>query len=622
MRRPVRDHEYATGFTWPRKPAVVAVRAAGVMTRPAVAVRRFARSVAVEAAVFVLVSAAIATVAHHAALQLQVPQHPAAVCGSSILNGPSSAPGGAVTVAAGDNSAVNFTTPGATYWFAAGTHTLGSSQFSQIDPGDGATFEGAPGAVIDGQGLNQFAFAGSSSNVTIEYLTIQDFIPPGAQGAVNINGEPGWTTEYSTLQDNLPGAAMMLGTGSVVTSDCLTENGEYGFNAYTVNDTSALTGGPSDITVTGNEISHNDTCNWEDDATFPITPPAGCTGAGQFVGCGCSGGGKFWAADTGTIDGNWIHDNYSVGVWWDTNNTGWQADSNYISGNYADGIIYEISYNAQFNSNIFVDNAWGVGPSNPGFPSSAVYISESGSDSRVPGPYGTQFQVDGNQFYDNWGGVVLWENANRYCSSIANTSTGYCTLVNRQAPSVNTARPQRPSHPSSRRGQPGPGRAYGIPQAGWPGVNLQTCSEQQYLGVSPWNSDCRWKTQNVQVSGNLFDFTPANIGGACTAVNFCGFNGVFSEYGTFPPYTGTVVENNITYNQANLFSANTYCGPWQFDALEQGNQYNYATWQAAPYGQDPGSTMNGPACTTAPPLTPARPGSNRPVTVPIFAGRR
>ena len=32
-------------------------------------------------------------------------------------------------------------------------------------------------------------------------------------------------------------------------------------------------------------------------------------------------------------------------------------------------------------------------------------------------------------FIDNWGGVILWENSNRFCNSPDNTSTGYCTLV-------------------------------------------------------------------------------------------------------------------------------------------------------------------------------------------------
>ena len=47
----------------------------------------------------------------------------------------------------------------------------------------------------------------------------------------------------------MPGAAMMLGSGSVTEYNCLTENGEYGFNGYSVNDTSALTGGIFNVTL-------------------------------------------------------------------------------------------------------------------------------------------------------------------------------------------------------------------------------------------------------------------------------------------------------------------------------------------------------------------------------------
>ena len=62
-----------------------------------------------------------------------------------------------------------------------------------------------------------------------------------------------------------------------------------------------------------------------------------------------------------------------------------------------------------------MDNAWGGGPSPAlgGFPDPAIYISESGSDARVAGAYGTAFNVTNNVFTDNWGGVVIYENSNR-----------------------------------------------------------------------------------------------------------------------------------------------------------------------------------------------------------------
>lgn len=557
------------------------------------------------------------------AMSLQVPSPPPGdkVCGSSLLDGgPSSPPPGAVSVPAGDNSGVTFTTPGAAYWFAPGTHTIGTGQFSQIVPGNGSTFTGAPGAVLDGQHLNQFAFGGGSSNVTIEYLTIQDFIPPGAQGAVNVDGEPGWTVEYTTLQDNLPGAGMMLGSGSVASFNCMTANGEYGFNGFSVNSVSPLTGGPSGVTITGNEISFNNVCDWELSPHFPITPPAGCAGAGQFTGCGCSGGGKFWEVDVASVTGNYVHDNYSVGLWVDTNDNGFNISDNYISDNFSNGILYEISYNAAIQRNIFVRNALAGGANNPGFPAGAIYISESGSDPRVAGPYGTSLNITGNGFYDNWGGVILWENADRYCTSAANTSTGSCTLV---APAVaNTrtcnaasaaplppSRPVRAPAPPGRRTPPRGGTARGQ-------ASVVLVSQQ------PWKSDCRWKTQNIAVTGNLFDYTPANAGPTCTASNACGFNGVFSQFGSIYPFFGTGVEHDVTFSQGNVFAGNTYCGPWNFMPLEQGTTDTFAQWQAAPYLQDAGSTLGGPACDTPAPVIPVPGGPvNRTVTVPIRIGR-
>jgi hypothetical protein len=54
----------------------------------------------------------------------------------------------------------------------AGTHAFGTGQFGQITPQNGDTFLGAPGAILDGRGANQYAFAGTASGVTIEYLTL------------------------------------------------------------------------------------------------------------------------------------------------------------------------------------------------------------------------------------------------------------------------------------------------------------------------------------------------------------------------------------------------------------------------------------------------------------------
>ena len=363
---------------------------------------------------------------------------PTAVCGNAeVLSGPAAAPAGAVTVPAGNNASLfgDQLPANTTYYFAAGTHYLGSGEYAQINPGRNDTFTGAPGAIISGDDpgspgyhQNDFAFAGNGTGitgVTIEYLTIENFSPPGSQGAVNTNSDDNWTITHSTIKGNVPGAAMMVGSGNTIEHNCLTGNGQYAFNAYQNPgdpQESKVTGGPQNIVLSDNEISYNDTCNWEAFSKFPVRTPAGCAGAGQFDGCGCSGGGKFWQDQNVTVRDNYVHDNYGVGIWADTDNDGFDIEGNYFSANYAEALIYEISYNALIKGNTFTDNAWGTGAADSGFPDSAVYISESGGDSRVPNSFGySTLAIEGNTFIDNWGGVVLWENANRFCGDGSTT---------------------------------------------------------------------------------------------------------------------------------------------------------------------------------------------------------
>jgi hypothetical protein len=511
---------------------------------------------------------------------------PAAVCdNASVLAGPATAPAGAVTVPAGNNASLfgDQLPANTSYYFATGTHYLGSGEFAQINPGKNDTFIGAPGAIISGVNpgsagyhQNDFAFVGndtSDTGVTIEYLTIENFSPPGSQGAVNTNSDDNWTITHSTITGNVPGAAMMVGSGNTIDHNCLTANGQYAFNAYQNPgdpQQSVVTGGPQNIVLSANEISYNNTCNWEKLGKFPIATPAGCAGAGQFDGCGCSGGGKFWQDQNVTVTDNYVHDNYSVGIWADTNNDGFDIEGNYFSANYDGALVYEISYNALIKGNTFVDNAWGAGAADSGFPDSAIYISESGGDSRVPNSFGYRtLAIEGNTFTDNWGGVILWENANRFCSD------GYddaCTLV---SPAATQAKCKSA---------------------------LGNSATNQATGNPDYFDMCRWKTQNVTVSGNAFRFNPASIGSACTAAKGCGFNGVFSEYGSTKPFTAWVVPVNISSHQNNVFKNNTYTGPWSFDNFALGDTLSWSQWTSgfkddngsnASIGtQDAGSTFN------------------------------
>jgi parallel beta-helix repeat protein len=481
---------------------------------------------------------------------------PARNCGQQVVqNTHKTAPAYMIMVPAGDNSGFNFGRPG-TFWFASGVHTLGTGQYAQIDPVSGSAFVGAPGAVLSGQWKNHYAFGGNASHVTIEYLTIEYFGVGGVgdnqqEGVVNQDSAPYWTITHTTINDN-GGAGVMLGSHDVVSYSCLENNGQYGFNAY-----SGEPGGTG-ITLTHTELLNNDTYNWE----------------ARQDGCGCTGGGKFWYDTDVTITDNWVVNNRSVGIWVDANNSGFTITGNLFQGNAEVGIQYEISYNATIEYNTFIGNGVIGGAANTGFPTGAIYISESGGDSRVASTPTTRIAIAANNFVNNWGGVILWENSNRFCNS-PDDGTGLCTRVSPETASV------------------------------------KDCAAS-VIKLAPFFNNCRWRTQNVYVVNNNFTFNPKVVGAACEAAmkpggaGTCGFNGVFSEYGSDPswsPYTADIVPTNIAVNQNNHFTDNRYHGPWQFMGWQQGSVMTWAQWRSAAswqrltgsgkaYGQDAGSTLS------------------------------
>ena len=225
--------------------------------------------------------------------------------------------------------------------------------------------------------------------------------------------------EYNYMHDN-GGAALILGDNNVARYNCLDHNAQYGFQIF-----------GNTVNVTYNEISHNDSANVE--SSNP--------------GCGCPGGMKAWEAKNVALDHNWVHNNMNVGLWVDTNNVGFDISNNVITDNTAEAIIYETSYNFHITNNYIARNEWVQGPSNKGFPNPAIYISESGGDARVGSSYTTS-EVANNTLVDNWGGVTLWENANRYCAG-AGGDHG-CTLVNPTVATISSVgRPRSRPRPTS-----------------------------------------------------------------------------------------------------------------------------------------------------------------------------
>ncbi|MCX4985388.1 right-handed parallel beta-helix repeat-containing protein [Streptomyces sp. NBC_00572] len=457
----------------------------------------------------------------------------ARVCSKPAV-GPTKAPPGAVTVdpaVVGDLAAKTESSPPyTTFWLRPGTHRLEADPYAQVMAKEGNRYLGAPGAVLDGRKVNQYAFSGTARDVSIRYLTVERFVAPHDEGVVNHDMADAWVIEHATIQYN-SGAGLMAGARQQVRASCLRGNGQYGMNAYKTGD--SIRG----LVVEGNEIVGNNTDDWER----------------RQPGCGCTGGIKFWAVDGADVRGNWVHDNRGAGLWADNNNNDFRIEDNLLEANDGAALMYETSYNAVIRNNTIRRNNWVEGRAyakdGDDFPYATVYVSEAGGEPRIPART-DRIEIYGNVLENNWNGITLWENADRFCNSPANTSTGYCTLLVKD-----TARCAQPA-----------------------------------IATAPLYADCRWKTQRVDIHGNRFVLDPSVVG--CTAE--CGRMAVFANDGTSPdwsPYKGRRVADALTHQQQNRWHDNVYRGPWSFVAGDRSRTLSSGQWQGTPYRQDAGSTF-------------------------------
>ena len=258
--------------------------------------------------------------------------------------------------------------PNTVYYLLPGNHT-GAFQANTNDAFVGGFANGVR-TVLSGNysGFN-WAIDSNSSNgnqpgVTIEYLTIEKYSPATDAGAINQETNTDWTIRNNTITLNVPGAGVMAGANNVIKDNCLTLNGQYGFQSTDVNSFGAdsLTGGPYNVTVEGNEISYNDTCDLEGMATIgsahynPVPTQSRNPKCGRNQADGNFGGFKLWATNGVTIARNYIHDNYGPGAWADTDNANTTYKANIFTGNDGPAVIEETSYNFSIADNYMADN--------------------------------------------------------------------------------------------------------------------------------------------------------------------------------------------------------------------------------------------------------------------------
>lgn len=447
--------------------------------------------------------------------------------------GPTKAPAGAVTVdpsVVGDLAAkTKSSPPKTTFWLRPGKHRLDPDRYAQVIPKKGNRYLGAPGAVLDGRKKNQYAFGGSASDVTIRYLTVQRFVAPHDEGVVNHDSADGWVIENATIQYN-SAAGLMAGARQQVRASCLRDNGQYGMNAYKAGD--SIRG----LVVEGNEIVGNNTGDWER----------------RREGCGCTGGIKFWAVNGADVRGNWVHDNRGTGLWADTNNNDFRIENNVIEANDGAALIYETSYNAVVRNNTIRRNNWVEGRKGP-----RAETTSRTRPSTCPSPA-----------------------ANHESEPVPtrSRSTGTCwRTTGPESPCGRT-----PTGSATARPTPRP-----VTARCWCGTRTAASSRRS---PAPLYTDCRWKTQRVDIHDNRFVLDKSVV--KCTAM--CDRMAVLSNYGTYPewsPYKGERVADAITRKQHNRWHDNVYVGSWKFVAHDPGGVLSFDEWQGRPYQQDTGSTL-------------------------------
>lgn len=438
------------------------------------------------------------------------PTAPTKVCGTSILNSPYNYNGGATTftsgqfglptfgsagtnfpnatngvvIQAGDNTAAaGAATYGAdhtVYYWEPGQHIVQSGMYVGINSAfvggytsglgeasiDGVN-GGAPGNTGGGNRLSLSNDLGTATNGVInntwEYLTIKNYTSTANNAVLgNINGgntDLGDTYLYDTIGPNLYGTnfgggaplagqnngggyGIDGGSNTTIENDCLTHNSQGGFNSSS----------GYNVLVENNEFDGNG---------IGIYPDTAGPGASPFS-CGCSGGMKLFFSLNAVVTGNYVHDNYNVGIWFDFDNAGANISNNYVASNWAYGIQYEASYNANISDNTLVGNGW---PSNGPWPSGDgsslcfgnvpcaygngpitgagggnaqgdIYLANSGANSNInsvtlPAGSGTgtvssnyngQFLVQNNVFSYTYGGVQLSTDTGRYPGNLDNDS--------------------------------------------------------------------------------------------------------------------------------------------------------------------------------------------------------
>jgi len=176
----------------------------------------------------------------------------------------------------------------------------------------------------------QTAIDKSADDVTVTGLTIEHFASRPQDGALQAGR--GWRVISNEVRWNhAVGIMVIQGDGAELSRNTVADNGQLGIGQYK----------SADVRITANLVTRNNTdgfwiADWE------------------------SGGIKS-TRSSGQVSGNDIVANRGIGMWSDIAEYDRQITGNRIRDNAADGIRYEISYQAVIDQNIVERNGFGTG---------------------------------------------------------------------------------------------------------------------------------------------------------------------------------------------------------------------------------------------------------------------
>lgn len=213
-----------------------------------------------------------------------------------------------------------------------------------------------------------YAIRSANNNVTVKNVVIQKFATNAQQGALFAEGD-NWQILNNLIRWNHAAGLFLSGSDkTVVSGNTMTQNGQIGIAHYN----------SQNVTISNNDITSNNTdgfwiADWE------------------------SGGYKTTNSSS-TFVNNRVRNNLGVGAWVDVDGNGVTIDGNTITGNAADGVRYEISYNGVIKNNTVTGNGYGMKRGNDYSLYAVAGINVNSS---------TNVDIYGNTVADNANGIGL-----------------------------------------------------------------------------------------------------------------------------------------------------------------------------------------------------------------------